>query len=302
MNDKLYSYFSDYCQEHAFPEETFRKQFPFLFDKDAPRFLSQLFALLLSAPKEILENGLFLYRETLHPTAFFGEIKNLSLRYGQDLSAVCLPLFLLLSFFTKELHKKAKIPSEISKDTLAELALWGKKHKQLTGQWGLSDWYWCAKYLGGELFRIGSLEYQLCKDPLREENALSNDEWILKIHVPAGCDFSREARWASYRAALSFFAPRLGVSSFSFLCESWLLARDHAALFPSNIADFRNDFTVLKDSSDREGGFLWRIFGSSDVRNPTELPHHNRLQTLYRDKLLKKEPYYSAIGYFTLSL
>lgn len=306
MDDKLFYYFSALCEKNRLPEEEFRKDFPFLFEKDAPARIKALFDLLLSEPKEILPGGLFYYKKTLHPNAFFAAIKHYADENGADAVALYFPLYLLLSFYAAALHEKAGIPKSISDDTLSELVLWGKKHRSLTGAWGLYDYFWCAKYIGGELLRIGSLEYQLCENPIGEKGGLCENEAILKIHIPAGCDFSRAARRESYRAALAFYAPRLARTKLSFLCESWLLSRDHAALSPSNIADFRGDFTILEEYSDRDCGFLWRIFGACacacDTKNAQALPHDNRLRTLYREKLLKNEPFSSALGVFTLSL
>ena len=156
MGDKLFSYFSELCEKNRLPEEKFRKAFPFLFEKDAPARIKTFFDLLLSEPKEILPSGLFYYKETLHPNAFFAAIKHYADENGADAVALYFPLYLLLSYYTAALHEKAGIPKSVSDDTLSELVLWGKKHRLLTGAWGLYDYFWCAKYIGGELLRIGS--------------------------------------------------------------------------------------------------------------------------------------------------
>lgn len=303
MSDKPRNdYFTAYCEQNGLPEKAFRNEFPFLFDSDFSSVLRHLFSLIAAEPKEILPDGLYYYRETLRPRAFFDAVKALDVNYGRELFSLYLPLYILLAYDAKTRHEKACVPADISEATLAEIALWGKKHRNLCGRYGLFDYGWCVKYLGGELFRIGELDYQLCENPLETRDLFCRDERVIRIHIPAGCDFSREARQKSYRAAARFYAERLGVKSLTFLCESWLLARDHAALTKSNIADFRRDFTILKDSSDYDSGFLWRIFGAEDTAFPERLSGKTQIQRLYREKLMRHEPFYSALGVFTLSV
>jgi len=301
MSEKpIFLFFSDYCSKHGLPDAEFRVRFPFLFRNETEPLLRELYSEILAEPKDTLPDGLFYYHKTLHPRSFFDSVKAFAQKHGSDPISLYLPLYILLAHYTAKQHAAIDVPPSVSSDTLAEIALWGKKHYALCGEWGLSDYYWCTKYLGGELFRVGSLDYQLCESP--SEDIPNGGEPILKIHIPSGCDFSHDMRQKSYRDALWFYAPRLHVRKMTFVCESWLLARDHAALEGSNISDFRNDFTIVKEYSDYETGFLWRIFGSEDIQKPEMLSQNNRLKALYREKLIRHEPFYSALGYFTLSL
>lgn len=292
-------FFCEYCEKHALPHDTLIKNERFLFDD--PTICDDLFALLMREPKKQWTN-LFFYEETLRPKAFFERLRTLADRYTVDFEEFCLTAYICLAEKTRALHEKQEVSREISDATLSSIALWAHKHKALTGKLGLWDYYWCAKYLGGELFRLGELEYQACSNSFGEKYGLCADRCLLRIHVPAACDFSPEARLSSYRAAYDFFAPRMRSTSLIFVCESWLLAKDHAyALGKSNIASFREDFSIVEEYEDRDSGFLWRIFGAQDRNEPSRLSHDTRVRALYRDKLLRKEPFYSASGIFEMN-
>lgn len=292
-------FFCEYCEKYDLPHEMLLKRYSFFFEDRT--ICDELFSLLMREPKRKLSN-LYYYEETLRPKVFFERLRVYSETYGADFEEFCLVAYIALAEKTRALHQKQDVSREISDRTLASIALWAHKHRALTGKIGLWDYYWCAKYLGGELFRLGELEYQACSNSFGNKHGLSENQILLRIHVPAVCDFSPAARLSSYRAAYDFFAPRIGKSTLTFVCESWLLAKDHAStLGKSNIASFRDDFSIVEEYKDYDSGFLWRIFGADDISTPSRLPQNTRVRAFYRDKLLKKEPFYSASGIFTMN-
>lgn len=291
-------FFLSYCRRHRLPGEELLSRYFFLFEEGA--WQESLWQMLMAEPK-IPMPGLYYYRETCRPKPFFTALRDMAHRWGAEYDGVCLCAFICLAEKTKQLYEALAIPLDVFEATFTSLALWAQKHRTMTGEWGLSEDSWCVKYLAAELFRLGELEYQPCENCFGSRYGLSEGQILVRIHIPAGAEFSPAARRASYQAAYRFFAPRLGMRSLTFVCESWLLAKDHPLFLKTgNIASFREDFTILEEYSDDDRGFLWRIFGKGDVNHPGELPENNRLQKLYREKLLRGDPFYSASGIFTM--
>lgn len=209
-------FFCEYCEKYDLPHEMLLKRYSFFFEDRT--ICDELFSLLMREPKRKLSN-LYYYEETLRPKAFFERLRVHSETYGADFEEFCLVAYIALAEKTRALHQKQDVSRKIADRTLASIALWAHKHRALTGKIGLWDYYWCAKYLGGELFRLGELEYQACSNSFGNKYGLSENQILLRIHVPAACDFfarrplfvlSRRVRFfcAAYRKVDSYVRLR----------------------------------------------------------------------------------------------
>ncbi len=256
----------------------------------------ELFSALYDREKIVLP-GMIFYKTGSYPREFFRLLRENAEMLGSDLLEFCLCAYIVILEKTKELYKAFGLDESIFWDTAKALA---KKAKTLPdGRLVLPDYVFCARYLCLGLIRLGSFDFQLCCFPFGESPRFSSDDIVIKIHVPDGCDLSKEKRILSYGAAYDLFSCVLTSKRTIFACESWLLA-DHSDILPesSNIVSFRRDFEIIEEYRDIENEIPRRIFGDADISFPEELPEHTSLMRGYKKRLISGAPFYSCAGVF----
>lgn len=231
----------------------------------------------------------------------FFEILNSAAKAALNRDAFYLAVYIALCIGAKQRLCGMGVAESVAEQTLSGIALWAKKHKRISGSYGLPDYRWCTRYLCGAVLRFGSLEFEPCLNRDVRLPQKSDDGLKINVHIPEGTDFSYEARKASYLDAYDFYSKVFSKTNLVFVCESWLLSLDHEALGQCNINSFRRDFNIYNYYYDAEKDFLWRIFGNADINDPYNLPQSNRLMRLYRQKLLNGEKFCSGTGYFVIS-
>jgi hypothetical protein len=65
---------------------------------------------------------------------------------------------------TEERHRSLGIPPETTWATLRDLELWMEDHRSKTGHPGLSEFSWLRRHFSAELFQIGRLQFELCRN------------------------------------------------------------------------------------------------------------------------------------------
>lgn len=245
------------------------------------------------------KNGFPFFADGVYPKEFFKKLCENATRYGVSVENYAMAVYIAILCRTKSLYEKFGIPQDIFENTCSSVAAFIKTHKLLTNKTGLSNYRWCVNYLCLAVFRIGELEYQLCCDPFEDGIIPKASDFVIKIHVPEGCNFSEEARKLSYKMAYGFFSQKLCEKALCFVCDSWLLSKEHRGIF-GNISDFYNDFTIVSEYADTEKDFLWRVFGTTELDNIDFLPKNTSLQRFYIQKLNDKTPFYSSSGYFII--
>ncbi len=236
-------------------------------------------------------NGVYYYPESFYPKKFFDSMNKFASFSGEDILSLYICVYLLLSEKTFENYRKNGISDHIFKNTFK-----GMLNAYKNGEF---DYRFYANIPGENLFGFESLLYQaadfLCPGFCVPEYP------VIKIHVPKGAAFSREKRYMSYVEAYKFFSKKISKTLY-FVCDSWLLSKDHAKLLPfsSNIADFRGDFTIVSEDQSFDTGHLRRIFGESDVSRILSTEWKTSLQNIYKKKLADNDPFYSAVGVFKM--
>lgn len=92
------------------------------------------------------------------------EIKRLmGARSGQF--AVLLAVGLLP--WTLDYYKNRRIPRHILVDTMSDLSIWMRHYYKEHGAWGLGNFEWLSKHLGGRLFRLGRLQFAWGEFPFK---------------------------------------------------------------------------------------------------------------------------------------
>ena len=165
-----------------------------------------------------------------------------SIKSKEDKYLFSLKLYICLAtenydVITKRLGIKKSIladngltPETVYFDTISDIRIWQEVHKRRTGEIGLSELYWVANCVKGDLYRFGRLQFEPDK---------STD--IVHIHIPEGKSLGVCECIKNINLAKDFF----DVYS-SFDCESWLLSPNILSLLPkeSNIRKFQALFDV----------------------------------------------------------
>lgn len=92
------------------------------------------------------------------------EIKGLlGARSGQF--AVLLAMGLLP--WTMDYYRSRRIPQPVLIDTMSDLLIWMRHYYKEHGVWGLGNFEWLSKHLGGRLFRLGRLQFAWGEFPFK---------------------------------------------------------------------------------------------------------------------------------------
>lgn len=165
-----------------------------------------------------------------------------SIKSKEDRYLFSLKLYICLAaenydLITKRLYEKESIlddnglnPETVYFDTISDIRIWQEVHKRKTGKIGLSELYWVANCVKGDLYRFGRLQFEPDK---------STD--IVHIHIPEGKNLDVNECINNINLANEFFDRYSG-----FDCESWLLSPNILSLLPkeSNIRKFQALFDV----------------------------------------------------------
>ena len=137
------------------------------------------------------------------------------------------------------------------------------------------------------LFRIGTLEYELCA----EEGIR-----VISLHIPSDADLSPAALRNSIRSAKEILERTFpDWADLPWYCHSWLLSPDLKTLLPetSKILYFQSLFHL--ESDDDEGEFKLWAYGREDIPNE-ELPEQTTLQRNLKSFLLAGNRFHSGKG------
>lgn len=165
-----------------------------------------------------------------------------SIKSKEDRYLFSLKLYICLAaenydLITKRLYEKESIlddnglnPETVYFDTISDICIWQEVHKRKTGEIGLSELYWVANCVKGDLYRFGRLQFEPDK---------STD--IVHIHIPEDKSLDVNECINNINLANEFFDRYSG-----FDCESWILSPNILSLLPkeSNIRKFQALFDV----------------------------------------------------------
>lgn len=186
---------------------------------------------------------------------------------------------------TYPFYKEKGIPYTVYCDTMEDIARRAVLYRKQNGEYGLTmdDAIWLRHHLGGKLFRLGQLQFQLFSMfpyPVLEEGGymhfaenaktlLPEGTPLLNIHIPAKSILTPDECDRSFIQAKEFFSrffPEHHAKAF--FCFSWLLYPDMRRLLPdtSNIVQFAERFSIIGKSSDQSEA-LRRIYGKRFRKN-----------------------------------
>lgn len=187
-----------------------------------------------------------------------------------------------------EWYQENGIPETIFYDTMKCFPRFIEECRAIDGSYAFDREWWTSRQVGGRLFRIGQLEFEMKR---------SEDHPVISIHIPSDADFSEETCDGSIEAAMKFFEEHFPeFSDVDYICNSWLLAPALRGLLPeeSNILNFQGRF-IIKEVDDTDTEYLEWVY---QVRNCgiEFLPENTSLQKNMKQYLLNGGKIGSATG------
>ena len=177
--------------------------------------------------------------------------------------------------------KQAGIPREVFRDTMMFASRYLKDGLAAYGHYCFTAGWWFPRQLAMELFRLGSLEFELLDGA--EGRRVS-------LHIPTDASLDSEAVDDSlqrFRAFAARFFP--GWTDAPMYCDSWLISPAIRPLLAegSRIRAFQDRFEVLSADSESMGAVGWVFPGhSKDPETFGDLPEGSSLQKKMKAFLL----------------
>ena len=172
---------------------------------------------------------------------------------------------------TYETYKELQISDEIYIDTMKCFTRFAKECKKRNGSYFFDRGWWTYRQISMRLFRIGALEYELCK---------TEDTAMISMHIPSDTDFKEAKVDNSLKEAKLFlhqYDPHY--DNAVFYCDSWLLspALEQLLSQQSNILNFQKRFHITKVYPEPKDFLEWLFQCPEDVAYEN-LPEHTSLQ------------------------
>ncbi len=174
--------------------------------------------------------------------------------------------------------EQAGIPLEIYRDTMAFATRYLKDGLKAWGHYCFTAGWWFPRQLAMELFRLGSLEFELIRE--REEPRVY-------LHIPTDASLAAEAIDGSFRRLRDFTARYYPAwKDADLYLDSWLMSPVLRSMLPegSRILAFQDRFELQSVDEDSMGALEWIFPGHKEVSS--ELPENSSLQRAMKAFLL----------------
>lgn len=177
-------------------------------------------------------------------------------------------------------YKEFGISGEIFRQTMMCFPRFIEECKKMHGRFFFDRGWWTYRQISMSLFRISTLEYELCAEEGKP---------VICLHIPSDADLSSESVDDSLKQASSFFeayAPDYEKSG-RYTCDSWLLSPVLRELLPetSRIVAFQKRFQLTRTQTEGSECIGW-IFQRPLDTEIRELPENTTLQRRAKALLL----------------
>ena len=256
------------------PEEAAQYALPIAEQLDGSAFLEEIWQCVTCKDHNVRYGAINLFRQKE------GE-------YGCEAYRICLAATLLLTRNMKALYEEKGYDMQIYWDSLQDIAIWANCCKRDTGRWGMKQFGWLTKTLGGTLWRLGRMQFEYThfeEGHYEKDGVVLNDgDIVINTHIPEGEPLTPEKRTDAFDRAVKFFGRNV------FMCESWMLWPAHYEMLKptSNVISFMNDFDIFHSFEQPGVSDLWRIFGYRDDYRPEKLPANSSMQRGYIEQMKK---------------
>lgn len=190
---------------------------------------------------------------------------------------------------TAEQYESLGISWQIYIDTMKCFTRFLLECREKNGAMFFDRGWWTYRQISMTLFRIGSLEYELCG---------TGEEPVVGIHIPSDAYLSPSSVEQSLKKARNFLEICFpDFSSCKYTCDSWLLSPSLKPLLApdSNILSFQKRFRILRENQNDKEFIEWLFRRPKDVDYKT-LPEHTSLQRKVKALLLQGGTVGSAEG------
>lgn len=200
--------------------------------------------------------------------------------------------FMAAALLTREKYSEKGIEVDIFYHTMSCFREAMDESYAIDGAWSFDGADWCRHHIAGNLYRLGTLEFEMAYLDQKSAGAcgLKEGEPVLSVHIQTGSDISRHAVDGSYRLAREFF-PKYFPDFICkwFYCSTWLLDPVLKKLLPegSRILDFQSDYDVAFIINEGDWYFP-RIFNIKNKPADCEnLPENTSLRRAAKHHILQ---------------
>ena len=200
------------------------------------------------------------------------------------------------------------IAHKVLNDTFCCLHRMTQEYRQEFGVFGFDRGFWVWRQACGQIFRLGSLEYEYMTMTIHNGGLTGIEPGtpVVTIHIPSAADLSRAALDDSYAQARAFYAAHPGVCLKDglppevILCRSWLLSPTLLTLLKetSGIRRFAQDFKIYESENESKGCFHFLFMVTEDT-DPAALPANTSLQRDVKAHLMAGGGIGSGFGVLT---
>ncbi len=182
----------------------------------------------------------------------------------------CRMLYALLSVAAKtcDVYREKGLPESVFTDTMKGFTRIIRENHDATGRWFFDRGWWVGRHISLQLFRIGTLEYEMLS---------GTDGKEISVHIPSDANLADTdmSLAESYRFFERFYPEYRDAP---YVCISWLMspALDGLLEDSSRIAKFKSKFQLLRYFPDDET-YKWFVFKDSSIA-PKDFPENTRLQ------------------------
>lgn len=204
---------------------------------------------------------------------------------GDDPDGMALfTLYLAAACTAREINGARGIPDDVFLATMGCFGRFLQEARVRCGRFCFDRAFWAWRQLSGQLFRLGTLEfeYRLLQpdEPAPPQGQAGTP--VLSVHIPSDAVLTEAALADSYARALPFFAQYGAAlapagAPQTLLCHSWLLSPGLYELLPagSGIRRFADGYRLYASDPDDSSFYEWLFAGRQP---PQPLPQTTSLQ------------------------
>ena len=205
-------------------------------------------------------------------------------------------LMLALSKRLREYYRENGISDDIWFDSMLDLKWKLEQCKLLRGVYGtfVPDWY--GGFFNLTRFALGRLQFDTLpfryssrvSDPyVKDGVSIEVGSTVIGVHIPrTPVPFNAENCDDSFERAKEFFKDRLNGAPMAFVCNSWILYKEHEKILSekSNVRKFMSRFDIIRSYLDPAED-VTGIFDMEPTGNIDDYPEDTFLRKAYKDFL-----------------
>ena len=194
-------------------------------------------------------------------------------------------------------YKPRGISKKVYYDSMSAFSRFMNERKRYYNDFNYDRGFWAWRFLCCLEFRIGELEYEMCKFNYDNISEIPKDTMVLSVHIPSDAVLTEDKLHYSYCEAFNFFEKHF--SNYKYECvytDTWLLSRKLTKMLKTNakILNFMKDYEIVKEFPNRDDAIEW-VFGRKDI-HIDKFKEHTSLQREVKKLYANSEHVGSALG------